>query len=250
MSAPIGREHPTGIQFNSEKLIVSEVFGPTFQGEGPSVGRRCSFLRLGACNLQCSFCDTPYTWDWAGKNGKRYDPEEELLQRSVQEIWDALVHHHTDMLVITGGEPMLQQRRLEPLLRLAHANAWRVEIETAGTVAPNEHIGDLVTQFNVSPKLANSGNHLHKRYRPDILNAFQATGRAAWKFVATTPQDLDEVEAIVQRHQLQPIYIMPEATDAEALTGRLRLLAEDVLARGWNVTTRLQIALYGNQRGV
>ena len=50
-------------------LVVAEVFGPTFQGEGPSTGQRAGFVRLGRCNLDCSWCDTPYTWDW-----ERFDP--------------------------------------------------------------------------------------------------------------------------------------------------------------------------------
>ena len=41
-----------------EELVVSEIFGPTWQGEGPSLGRRCGFVRLGRCNLACTFCDT------------------------------------------------------------------------------------------------------------------------------------------------------------------------------------------------
>ena len=47
-------------------LAVSEIFGPTHQGEGPSTGRLCGFVRLARCNLSCLWCDTPYTWDWGG----------------------------------------------------------------------------------------------------------------------------------------------------------------------------------------
>ena len=61
-------------------LVVSEVFGPTFQGEGPSSGQRAMFVRLGRCNLDCAFCDTAYTWDWT-----RYDPDAELRRRSVDD---------------------------------------------------------------------------------------------------------------------------------------------------------------------
>ena len=53
----------------NNSLTVSEIFGPTFQGEGPFTGRAAVFLRLGRCNLDCKWCDTPYTWDWKGKNG-------------------------------------------------------------------------------------------------------------------------------------------------------------------------------------
>src|SRR5262245_52198924 len=65
----------------TESLVVSEVFGPTWQGEGPSIGRRCGFVRLGRCNLACTWCDTPYTWDW-----ERYDPAKELHRRLVTEV--------------------------------------------------------------------------------------------------------------------------------------------------------------------
>ena len=84
------------------------------------------------------------------------------------------------MVVITGGEPLLQQRELKPLVdALRVERGWRVEVETAGTIAP-----DLdVDQWNVSPKLANSGNPRDRRYKPDVLRAFEATGRAAFKFV-------------------------------------------------------------------
>lgn len=64
---------PAGLSVAEGELVVSEVFGPTFQGEGPSLGRRAGFVRLGRCNLDCSWCDTPNTWDWS-----RFDPAIEL----------------------------------------------------------------------------------------------------------------------------------------------------------------------------
>jgi 7-carboxy-7-deazaguanine synthase len=54
-------------------LVVSEVFGPTIQGEGPHAGQRAAFVRLGGCNLTCTWCDTAYTWD-----ARRYDLRAEL----------------------------------------------------------------------------------------------------------------------------------------------------------------------------
>src|SRR4051794_4076555 len=92
-------------------LVVSEVFGPTFQGEGRSLGRRCGFVRLGRCNLACTWCDTPYTWDW-----DRFDPAVELQRRTVTEIVSALEAMAIDMVVITGGEPLLQQSHLGSLV--------------------------------------------------------------------------------------------------------------------------------------
>src|SRR3954451_14009106 len=178
------RPRPPGV--SGAELVVSEVFGPTWQGEGPSIGRRCGFVRLGRCNLACSWCDTPYTWDW-----DRYDPAVELARRPVAELLAELDAMGVDMIVVTGGEPLLQQTHLEPLVAGAAERGWWIEIETAGTIAPRPQLAG-VARFNVSPKLANSGNPIERRYRPDVLRAFQADGRAAFKFVACDAADLDE----------------------------------------------------------
>jgi 7-carboxy-7-deazaguanine synthase len=225
-------------------LTVSEVFGPTVQGEGPSIGRRCGFVRLGRCNQACTFCDTPYTWDW-----DRFDPAVELNEMAVDDVLSQLDAMDVDMVVVTGGEPLLQQRGVEALLGAVKERGWRVEIETAGTIAPTMADG-LVDQWNVSPKLANSGNPFERRYKPDVLSAFQATGRAVFKFVVCEPSDLDEVDAMVEECALGDVWIMPEGIDAATLERRSRQLAEDVIKRGWNLTTRLHILIWGDRRGV
>jgi organic radical activating enzyme len=136
-----------------------------------------------------------------------------------------------------------------PLLEGCRQRGWRVEVETNGTLRPTV-AGPLVTQWNVSPKLANSGLALEHRYRPAVLRAFEATGRAIFKFVVAKAAELDEVQAIVDECCLTDVYIMPEGTDAATVTSRLEQLAEPVLARGWNLTPRLQILIWGDRRGV
>jgi len=217
-------------------LVVSEVFGPTFQGEGPSSGRLAMFLRLGRCNLDCSYCDTAYTWDWT-----RFDPDTELRRRSVDEVLVQLDGVNVPLLVITGGEPLLQQRHLVPLVRAAHARGWRIEVETNGTIAPLPALGALVDQWNVSPKLAGSGVELVRRWQPDA--------RAIAKFVVRSASELDEAAAVAEAGHLSEVWIMPEATDAATLVDRLGALAPDVLARGWHLSSRLQILLWGDTRG-
>jgi 7-cyano-7-deazaguanosine (preQ0) biosynthesis protein QueE len=225
-------------------LTVSEVFGPTFQGEGPSVGQRAGFVRLGRCNLTCAWCDSGYTWDWA-----RYDPDRELSTWTTGQVLRQLEGMHVDLVVITGGEPLLQQRLLVPLLEGCHERGWRVEVETNGTLPPRVPDG-LVTGWNVSPKLANAGIPFERRYRPAVLKAFEATGRAAFKFVATGAGDLDQIQAMVNACGLSTVYVMPEGTDAATITARLSELAEPVMARGWHLTTRLHILIWGDKRGV
>jgi 7-carboxy-7-deazaguanine synthase len=228
----------------SEDLVVSEVFGPTFQGEGPSAGRRAGFVRLGRCNLTCGFCDTPYTWDW-----DRYDRAVELADVSATDVLSQLDTMAVDLVVITGGEPLLQQRRLGPLLEGCRERGWRVEVETNGTIPPAMAEG-LVGQWNVSPKLANSGVARDHRYRPEVLRRFEATGRAVFKFVVADPAELAEVQAMVGDCRLTDVWVMPEGTDADTVTARLRALAEPVTARGWHLTPRLHILVWGDRRGV
>ena len=234
-AAPAGAE-PT--------LVVSEVFGPTFQGEGPTLGRRAAFVRLGRCNLDCAWCDTPYTWDW-----DRFDPAVELAERPVAEIVDELEAMGVHRVVVTGGEPLLQQRRLEPLLEAAAARGWAVEVETNGTLAPTPTTIALVERFNVSPKTSNSGVSTERAIVPDALAALVASGKAAFKFVATGTEDLDEIAAVVAAHELSPVYVMPEGTDAATVTDRGRALADAVGRRGWHLTTRLHVLLWGDERG-
>ena len=235
---------PAELRVGDDELVVSEVFGPTFQGEGPSIGRRAGFVRLGRCNLDCSWCDTPYTWDW-----DRYDPAAELHRASVPSVLTQLDAMAPEIVVVTGGEPLLQQRRLVPLLEACAARVWPVEIETNGTIAPRPDLVGLVARWNVSPKLANSGVPHDKRVCPDALAALRATGRAAFKFVATQPADLDEVAELVDAHGLEPVWIMPEGTDPTTWLDRARELTDPVLARGWNLTPRLHVLIWGDQRG-
>ena len=72
---------------------------------------------------------------------------------------------------------------------------------------------------------------------------------AVFKFVACEPSDLDEVAVIIEECGLTDVWIMPEGTDAATLLGRSTELADDVVKRGWNLSSRLHILLWGDVRG-
>jgi len=231
-----------------KSLMVSEVFGPTFQGEGPSTGRRAVFIRLMGCNLTCKWCDTPYTWD-----GKRFDLRAEGKRMQVARIIRK-ISGKPELAVITGGEPLLHQEQSGwiPLLDELVAHGLKIEIETNGTQLPTTQTEMRVARFNVSPKLAHAGDKEDKRLKYDVLRALVVTGAAIFKFVARTASDLDQVERIVERAQIpnELVWIMPEGTDAETLTRGIQTLAPLVVTRGWNLTTRLHVIAYGDRRGV
>ena len=133
----------------------------SLQGEGHSIGTPTVFLRLAHCNLTCSWCDTKYTWDWAN-----YDPKREVLTLPVDEIEERILGYGCPHLVITGGEPMMQQEALAPLALSLNERGFHVEVETNGTLAPNAEMANAVSQWNVSPKLTNSGVAPDRREAP------------------------------------------------------------------------------------
>lgn len=236
----------------SDVLRVSEVFGPTIQGEGPSSGRRAAFVRLGECNLDCTWCDTPYTWDWSGKNGTAYDRARELREFPILEVRDWCARIGAGLVVITGGEPLLQQDAVATLTRELHEIGMEVEIETNGTIIPHRPLLEAWPRFNVSPKLSNSGVALKKRAKGDALAALRDSGAASFKFVCGDLDDLDEVQALVVGLSLDPrsVWIMPQGTSRYEIDTLYRLLAEDVIERGWNLTSRLHVLLWEGRRGV
>lgn len=227
-----------------EELLVSEIFGPTFQGEGPSLGERAVFLRLSRCQLACSWCDTPYTWDT-----RQYDLSAETRRMSQSQVLVEITARPAPLVIITGGEPLLQQDRLTWLIDMCRARRRRVEIETNGAVVPRRGVLGAAHGFNVSPKLANSGMPAERRIRPEALRAFAKSGKAVFKFVVEAPSDLEEIAKLEAEHDLAPIWVMPQGTAADQVLNRARLIGDEVLARGWNLTTRLHVLLWGDVRG-
>jgi 7-carboxy-7-deazaguanine synthase len=222
-------------------VILAEAF-VSVQGEGPLLGQRAAFVRFSRCNLHCGWCDSRYTWDW-----KNFDPRRESRRGRVREIAAWVANQHVDLVIVTGGEPLLQQPALAELSRLC-APA-RVQVETNGTITPEPDVANAVELFVVSPKLGHSGVAFDKRIVPTALAALAASGRAQWKFVAIGVTDLDEIAGLAEDFGLAPVWVMPQGTTPAAILDGQRTLADAVLARGWNLTTRLHILLWGDERG-
>jgi 7-carboxy-7-deazaguanine synthase len=235
------------------QLSVSEIFGPTIQGEGASQGRAVVFLRLGLCNLDCSWCDTPYTWDWTGKNGKIYIKENELNKWTIRDILDRLsdaAGPFVDRLVISGGEPLLQQKRLAHLVK-----EWDgpVEIETNGTIIPSETLVEEGVQFNCSPKLFNSGIKYEDRIIPEVLYEI-GQAFSFFKFVVDTEEDIREVDAIMDLvlniHDQSRIFLMPQGIDSTTIKSKLPWVMTQAAKRGWSVSPRLHTLAFEQKRGI
>ena len=231
-----------------------EIFA-SLQGEGASLGRPVAFVRLSRCNLACTWCDTAYTWRFAGDNRPHRDNlafERRANQLSLDEgeVAARIAALGQDRLVITGGEPLLQGPALARMVALL-PEGMAIEIETNGTVAPHPALDARVAQYNVSPKLAHSGNPADLALVPERLSAWAADPRAWFKFVIAAPGDLAEVLALRDLYGMtaERIFLMPEGTGSAALRERMAWLAPLALQHGLRLTDRLHIHLYGDTRG-
>ncbi len=230
-----------------------EIFA-SLQGEGPSAGKPCAFVRLSRCNLACVWCDTAYTWRFTGdnrphRNGITYDRPANQLTWSEEQTAARIAALGKPRLVVTGGEPLLQAPALARMLALLPPMA--IEIETNGTVAPPPALDALVHQYNVSPKLAHSGNPADLALVPERLAHWSAEPRAFFKFVIAEPADVDQILDLAGRYAIpaERIHLMAEGTDAAALAVRERWLAPLCLAYNLTLSKRLHIELYGDTRG-
>lgn len=222
-----------------------EVFA-SIQGEGVSAGVPSVFLRLSLCNLRCTWCDTKYTWDW-----EHYQPQEQIISLDTGELVAAIVAKAARNVVITGGEPLQQRRALIPLVEALKARGRRIEVETNGTLMPNTELKVLVDQWNLSPKLANSGNPVEEREAPAALRWFATQPNAYFKFVIAEAGDLHEVRDLVARYQVprDRVLLMPEGTEPSTILERGRWLVERCVEEGFRFTTRQHILLWGDERG-
>lgn len=226
----------------------------TLQGEGPSLGAPAVFLRLSLCNLHCHWCDTPYTWNWEKtpwkhQDGIKFSKSEQIIELSPAEIAPLISKYRCDRLVLTGGEPLLQQKELATLTRLLPEISF-IEVETNGTQIPDEDFLTIPTQFNVSPKLSNSGMDEKLRLNFDALRTLAAIPASFFKFVVCDQTDLDEIRLLQENLSLKPsrISLMPEGRDAATLHARSMWLADICRDHGYRFSPRLHVLLWGNER--
>jgi organic radical activating enzyme len=138
-----------------------------------------------------------------------------------------------------------------PLAALAEALPdHSIEIETNGTTTAPPRLDIHVDQYNVSPKLAHSGNPADLALIGERLDSYALDPRAFFKFVIAQPADVDEVVALQRAHAIPSsrIFLMAEGTDSRTLRTREEWLVPLCLKHGYRLTDRLHIHLFGDTR--
>lgn len=231
----------------------------TLQGEGKNVGVPSVFVRLTHCNLYCVWCDTDYTWNFQGTTHKhrndllpmyqKYRKQDLILEMQASEVADQIKQHDCRNVVITGGEPMLQQSALVEMMKLLPQHYF--EVETNATMHISPEFDQLVHQYNCSPKLANS-SVVKEHRRTKFFSDYAHNMKSVFKFVVSTDEDLIEVEEIVEDYEIPRgnIWLMSEGRTQDEQNDKSQWLAEIVKRRGWRFCSRLHIALWGSRRGI
>ena len=224
-------------------MRIAEFF-QSIQGEGEFAGTPSVFVRTTGCNLRCWFCDTPYTsWDPEGS----HEPWQVLAER--------ILACDCQHVVVTGGEPMLQPD-IVPLTECLTRSGRIVTIETAGTV----HRPAQAALMSISPKRPNSTptdavwsrRHEALRDRTDVVARMTREYRYQLKYVIDSPADVEDVDEHVAQIggiAADRVFLMPQGTDAGELRDKTQWLREAAARRGYSVSPRLHIELFGNHRG-
>lgn len=241
----------------------AEIFH-TLQGEGVSAGVPAVFVRLSLCNLHCIWCDTDHTWNFEGTPWKhekegvvgyaKHRKEDVIIAMSPDEVAEIVRDFGCRRVVLTGGEPLLQEADLVKLMKSLRGDGeeWFFEIETNGTILPGEEFLGAIGQMNVSPKLANSGMGQELRLKPTVLAGLAATGKAWFKFVVRDERDIGEVRALLERVGMpgNRVILMPEGRTVDGLDKIAVWLAERCRDLGFRFSDRLHVRLWGDRRGV
>lgn len=215
-------------------MQITEIY-KSLQGESTYAGLPCVFVRLTGCNLRCSWCDSEYTFT----GGRRMTLEE--VMGEVKKVSDG------GLVEITGGEPMLQERDVVPLMQQLISAGYTVLLETSGERPLGKVPADVIKIVDVKCPDSGEGD----TFRVENLDALNA--RDEIKFVISSRKDYEFARDFTGRHKLDQrvnaVLFSPAfgktasgARDASHCLLDPRQLAEWMLAD--NVAARLGLQLH------
>jgi 7-carboxy-7-deazaguanine synthase len=242
----------------TELVRISEIFGPTIQGEGPLIGRPSVFVRTAGCDYRCAWCDTLYA----------VLPEfrDEWVLRTPPQIMtrvNELARDRPVLVSLSGGNPALHP--LAPVIALGRRYGHSFALETQGSMA-QAWFAEL-DWLILSPKPPSSGMTMDWNDLENCVKAAQGKPRCVLKIVVFDDADYAFARAAAARYPTLPIYLqvgnpapstgtstaVADEPDLGDLMHRLRWLADRVIADDWFAATvlpQLHVLAWGNKRGV
>ena len=230
-------------------ILISEIFGPTIQGEGAAIGVPTVFVRTAGCDFRCHWCDTLHAVD------RSYRSEWlEMTARQVMEEVEKLSQGKPLLITLSGGNPATQD--LSELIFLGKAKGYRFAMETQGSVSA-PWFADL-EMITFSPKPPSSKMRFSQERFDACLKAAGDIAKSL-KIVVASDEDMLWAEEMKLRYPELPLYLQPcnpfqeGEPDQGQLAANMRRLVDKVIEREWyNVTVlpQLHVYLWGNATGV
>ncbi|MBB4187647.1 7-carboxy-7-deazaguanine synthase QueE [Sinorhizobium terangae] len=240
----------------SAEIRVSEIFGPTIQGEGVLIGLPTVFVRTGGCDYRCSWCDSLHAVD------SRY--RDEWRAMSTEDVWREVTRLSDGkplMVSLSGGNPAIQP--LGQLIDRGHHQGYRFALETQGSVA-RDWFADLDVLV-LSPKPPSSAMETDWQAFDACLRMSEGRPQTVLKIVIFDEADYAYARAAAARYPQLPVYLQPgnhtppppdqddAAIDIDGIMERMRWLIDKVAEDRWfeaRVLPQLHVLLWGNKRGV
>ncbi|WP_413111440.1 7-carboxy-7-deazaguanine synthase QueE [Thaumasiovibrio sp. DFM-14] len=231
-------------------IEISEIFGPTIQGEGALIGMPTVFVRTGGCDFRCSWCDTLHAVE--RKNRHLWHP---MSAEAIFSRIEALTEHTPMLVTLSGGNPATQD--LSTLIALGKERGYQFAMETQGSVsAPWFSALDYLT---LSPKPPSSKMRFDALRFDGVILSAQQGPEISMKIVIADDQDFEWAGQMREHYPQLPLYLQACNLDVEGepeqdkLAEQMRQLVDKVIAKKWfnvRVLPQLHVYLWGNATGV
>lgn len=235
----------------TEAIRISEIFGPTIQGEGALIGQPTVFVRTGGCDYRCTWCDTLHAVD------SKYRAE--WLPMTAEDIMGKvkeLSSNNPLMVSLSGGNPAIQP--LKSLISLGKKEGYRFALETQGSIA-QDWFSDLDV-LTLSPKPPSSGMKTDWGKFDECLTMANDKPEIALKIVIFDDTDYEYARQAADKYPHLPLYLQPgnhtpppQSTDMDGVMERMRWLVEKAKQDNWFkpvILPQLHVLIWGNLRGV
>jgi 7-carboxy-7-deazaguanine synthase len=241
-----------------ERIRISEIFGPTIQGEGPLIGVPSVFVRTGGCDYRCAWCDTLYAV--LPEHREQWVP---MTPAAIMARVNELAGGERVLVSLSGGNPALQP--LAPLIALGRESGHSLALETQGSVS-QPWFAEL-DWLILSPKPPSAGMEVDLDALGACVKAAKGRPRCVLKIVVLDDADYGYARALAARYPALPVYLQvgnpgpstaaagapSDEADIDDLLQRFRWLAGKVTADRWFAATvlpQLHVLAWGNKRGV
>jgi len=249
-------------------LDITEIFGPTIQGEGKKIGTPSVFIRFGRCNFDCNGfgveyttpsgvkkfgCDSYYAVD---NEFKKFWTSYETSEAVITEVEKFLPLEYKPDIVITGGEPMIYWKNdeFQKLLEYYVTQGCNVTIETNGSLDMKiDKAYQKEILYSISVKLSNANESYKKRVNFDSLKEMINNGGKSYlKFVVSQNDEniVEEIKDILSNLPKVDVFLMPQGDSNDEIVKNSLYVIELCVKHGFKYSDRLHIRIWDNKRGV